>query len=90
MLGALESTQMFHVWFARYEDWRPRGCDEVPPSCRAIDLVVPECLSKDDAAHVVEAFNAVMMSDEARLWAIAVPVGLCYAGDPHPGDVIPT
>jgi hypothetical protein len=90
MPGALgDKSQLFHVWFARYENWRPTGCDAVPPKYRAIDLVVPECLSKDQATHVVEAFNAVMLSDQARLWAIAVPVGVCYHGDLRAGDVVP-
>lgn len=83
-----ECPQLFRVWIARYEDWQPRRWDEVPPVARAVELAVPECLPRDAAAHVIEGFNAAMLCDADKRWAVAVAVAVRYEGDLTPGEVV--
>jgi hypothetical protein len=89
-----ECPQLYRVWIARYEDWQPRGWDEVPPRYCAVELAVPECLPREAAACVLEGFNTAMLDEqrpgdkEKQFWAVAVAVELRYDGDPTPGAPI--
>ncbi len=83
-----EPTRLFRVWIARYDDWRPGRWDDVPPQARAVEPAVPECLTIDAAAQVIEGFNSGMLCDTGKRWAVAVAVNLRYEGDPAPGEIV--
>ena len=78
----------FRVWMVGYRDWQPADCHDVPPEAEAIEPVEVGCLSRREAAEYVEQFNRTMLTQPARLWALAVPVEVRYVGDLLPGDTV--
>ena len=76
---------MFRLWIATYRDWRPSHWSQVPPRAVALEPVEDAVYSHDEAALFVEGFNQSVLADERMLWAVAVPVTVCYMGDAQAG-----
>jgi hypothetical protein len=87
MPGAFEQDrQQYRVWVARYDAWRPQRWDEIPPRCWAVEAAEPGCMSHASAVQFIEGFNSAVLNADCRLWAVAVPVAVFYAGDAVPGE----
>lgn len=80
--------QGFRVWITRFHDWQPTHWSDVPPEATAIEPIVGECISAEGAANLVEGFNQVMLEKPKRVWAVAVPVVVCYEQDLQPGQSV--
>jgi hypothetical protein len=76
------------VWIAAYDRWQPRGCGDVPPEAVALEAAEAGTMSAAEAAAYVEAFNRAVLGRSRRIWAVALPVSICYDGDPQPGQTI--
>ena len=82
----LQSGQrLFRLWIATYEDWRPSCWGDVPPRATAVELVEDAAFSAVEAALFLEGFNSAMLGHDRAVWAVAVPVAICYEGDTQPG-----
>ncbi len=82
------SGALFRLWIASYEDWRPDGWRETPPSAVALMPAESGCYSAEEAAAYLEGFNARAARESRGLWAIAVPIVLRYDGEPRSGEHI--
>ena len=82
------SRDLFRVWIASYDNWRPAGWDETPPVAVAVAPAEHDCFTADEAAAYLAGFNTCASDDSPGLWAIAVPVAIRYEGDPLPGERI--
>ena len=85
----MDSRQLFRIWIARYENWRPVCWTDVPPSAVAVELAEERCLSANEAAQFLQGFNQAMLADRRSIWAVAVPVRLRYEGDLRAGQPLP-
>ncbi len=79
---------MFRLWMATYSDWRPTHWNQSPPRATALELVEDALYSADEAALFLEGFNSSMLGDARPIWAVAVPITVCYEGDARPGRPI--
>lgn len=80
--------QWFRVWIAVYERWQPRSWVDVPPNSVVLEPADDGCLSADEAAVYIEAFNQAMIAHPRNRWAVAVPVTIRYEGDLMPGQKV--
>ncbi len=78
----------YRVWLVGYRRWRPRHWWAVPPRAVALRPMHQQLLSSDQAAAYVETFNRRMLARPKRLWAVAVPVVMRYAGDLDYGQAV--
>jgi hypothetical protein len=79
----------YRVWIVRYrEGWRPSQWHDVPPDAVAVEPAERGVMSGRLARNYVEAFNRVAQAGARRLWAVALPVTIRYAGDPRPGQLL--
>jgi len=85
----------FRLWLVQCDiHWNPARWDEVPSHALALEPVVdaapaPQgdgCVSADQAAAYLEAFNQAMIVGHQRRWAVALPVEIRYDGEPTQGD----
>ena len=85
----------FRLWLVQCDiHWNPARWDEVPRHALALEPVVDAapsptgdgCVSADQAAAYLEAFNQAMIADRQRRWAVALPVEIRYDGEPTQGD----
>lgn len=85
----------FRLWLVLCDiHWNPARWDEVPRHALALEPVVDAapsplgdgCVSADQAAAYLEAFNRAMIADHQRRWAVALPVEIRYDGEPTRGD----
>jgi hypothetical protein len=82
------ATTQFRVWIARYGQWQPGDCQDVPPRSVAVEPAEDGTLPEEQAAAYVQAFNQAAMRGAYKLWAIALPVTVRYDGDPRPGQML--
>ena len=87
-VGGGDSASRFRVWITAYRDWRPSHFREVPPGAIALEPAEDEAMSPGQAGAYVEAFNRAALSRSRKIWAVALPVTVCYEGDPRPGEPI--
>jgi hypothetical protein len=78
----------YRVWIAAYRQGQPCGWRDVPPDAVALEPAEAETMSAAEAAVYVEAFNRAAWGQPRKIWAIALPVSVCYEGDPRPGQTI--
>jgi hypothetical protein len=76
------------VWIVRYRGQQPDGCRDVPSGAVAVEPAERGTMSARRAGRYVEAFNRAAQSGPRKVWAVAVPVEICYAGDLQPGEAI--
>jgi len=79
-------VRRYRVWIVEYGDCRPRDPGEVPPRARPLEPAEEGTMSAAEAALYTQSFNRAMLGRSRRLWAVAVPVNICYEGDLQPGD----
>ncbi len=77
--------QVFRVWIARHRDFAPAHWSDVPREATALEPVDEALYSAEQAAMFLQGFNEAMRGHPQRLWAVAVPVSMCYAGDAQRG-----
>ena len=83
-----KSRELFRVWIASYDNWRPASWQEAPPVAVALAPAENDCFTAEEAAAYLEGFNTCVAEESPGLWAIAVPVVVRYDGDPLPGERI--
>jgi hypothetical protein len=88
MRNAERQPRLFRVWIATYADWRPARWNEAPPRATAVELVEDAAYSPAEAALFLEGFNSAMLEFDEPLWAVAVPVEICYLGDATAGAAV--
>ncbi len=84
----LPCAACFRVWITRYNHWRPNDFRDVPEEAVALEPAEEGVMSSCQAAAYVEAFNRVAIERAEKIWAVAVPVTVCYGGEPRPGQRI--
>ena len=75
----------FRLWIATYQDWRPARWNDAPPRATALELVEDAAYSAAEAALFLQGFNTCMLEHDRPIWAVAVPVVVCYQGDAQAG-----
>lgn len=80
--------RLYRIWITRYEDWAPQNYLQVPSVAIAQEPAESEAMSARQAARYVEAFNRAALGRRCRLWAVALPVAVRFAGEPRPGDAL--
>lgn len=87
--GPIGSQQVFRLWIATYgDDWRPTCWSDMPLRATAVELVEDRLYSAEEAAMFVAGFNGQVLQSDKPVWAVAVPVRICYLGDAQPGAVV--
>jgi hypothetical protein len=86
--AVVDGQRRFRLWIATYHDWRPTCWSDMPPRATAIELVEDRLYSAEEAAMFVAGFNGQVLESDRPVWAIAVPVTICYLGDAEPGAVV--
>ena len=90
-----ENKDRYRLWLVQCDiHWNPTRWDEVPSHALALEPVVDAalspvgdgCVSADQAAAYLEAFNQAMIAGDQRRWAVALPVEIRYDGEPSQGD----
>jgi hypothetical protein len=71
----------FRLWIASYSDWLPTSWNQVPPRATAVEPVDQSLCSAEEAALFLQGFNGSMLAHHEPIWAVAVPITLCYEGD---------
>jgi hypothetical protein len=83
--GAGAFPEQFRIWLVRAEA-SPGGGPAGP--LRAVEPAEPEPMSAKAAARYVAAFNQAAERLGEPLRAVALPVDLCYRGEPRPGEAV--
>lgn len=83
----------FRLWICDCGDWEPGGWEELPTSATAVAPAAEGLATSEQAAAYIEGFNSQalrepLLAGKSRLWAIAVPVELRYAGEPRGGQTL--
>jgi len=86
--GPVGSQQQFRLWIATYGDWRPTCWSDLPLGATAVELVEDRLYSAEEAAMFVAGFNSQVLGSDKPVWAVAVPVTICYLGDAEPGALV--
>ena len=73
--------QLFRLWIATYENWRPSRWNESPPAAVALEPVDEGLYSEAETALFLEGFNSSMLEYDKPIWAVAVPVAVRFEGD---------
>lgn len=81
-------SRRYRLWIARVGQERPRHWGAAPARATALHLVDDGLYSADEAALFLEGFNGCREPLDPSLWAVAVPVQVCYEGDARSGQVI--
>jgi hypothetical protein len=76
------------VWIVRYEGWRPGAWGDVPTGAIAVEPAERGTMTTRQARRYVEAFNRAAQNGAQKIWAVALPVTICYVGDPQPGEAL--
>src|SRR3954468_1392047 len=80
---------LFRIWMVTYsESWRPRQWNDCPPQAVAVRPAKTSAVSGEEAASFLEGCNSCLLETGEPLWGVAVPVTLCYAGEPKPGEPV--
>jgi hypothetical protein len=80
---------LFRVWIGVFRGPAPADWHGLPDGLLALEPAEPGCLSADEAAVYVAAFNGALLDRPAprhRRWAVPVPVRIRYEGDLRPGQ----
>jgi len=75
----------YRVWITSCGNWGSEDYGDVPPDAVAIEPAERGTMSAREAACYVRAFNRVAAVRRLKVRAVAVPVKVCYEGDPRPG-----
>ncbi len=86
--GVAGGQQRFRLWIATYREWRPTCWSDLPPEATAVELVEDRLYSAEEAALFVAGFNGQVVESDQPVWAMAVPVTICYLGDAKPGALV--
>ena len=86
--GPVGSQQQFRLWITTYGDWCPTCWSDLPIGATAVELVDDRLYSAEEAAMFVAGFNAQVLGSDKAVWAVAVPVTICYLGDAQPGALV--
>ena len=78
----------YRVWIVRYEGRRPGAWHDVPDGAIAVEPAERRTMTVRQAGRYVEAFNRTVEGGPQRIWAVALPVEIFYAGDPRPGEAL--
>ena len=78
----------YRVWIVRYEGWRPGAWCDMPAGAVAVEPAEQRTMTVRQARRYVEAFNRAAQSGPRKVWAVALPVTVCYVGDPQPGEAV--
>jgi hypothetical protein len=76
------------VWIVRYEGSPPNCWHDVPAGAVAVEPAEGQAMSARRARRYVEAFNRSALGGAQKVWAVAVPVRICYEGDARPGECL--
>ncbi len=76
----------YRVWIVRYAGPPPAALHARPAQSIALRPAFPGTISRRKARCYVTAFNRVARAGPTRVWAVALPVTLHYAGDLQPGQ----
>jgi hypothetical protein len=82
------SGQLYRIWIAGFENWRPTAWSDVPPRAIALEPAEADALSDAQARAFLEGFNGHMLREAKRLWAVAVPVVVGYQGDARASESV--
>lgn len=80
--------QLFRLWIVTYEDWQPARWSDTPPRATAVEAVDDALYSAEQATLFLHGFNAVLLSSDRPIWAVAVPVAVRYEGDAQVGAAV--
>ncbi len=72
-------------WGDDLADWLPSEWNQMPPRATALESVDDGPYLAADAAAFIEGFNNPVLRERRPIWAIAIPVTLCYQGDASVG-----
>ena len=78
----------YRIWIVRYEGLSPGSPHDIPPNAIALELAEQGTMALPLARRYVEAFNRAVERRARKVWAVAVPVQIVYAGEPQPGEVL--
>jgi hypothetical protein len=78
----------FRVWIVRYDGWQPQNAQDTPPTAVALEPAENGTMTRPQAQAYTEAFNRAMLAAGRSLWALALPVAVCYQGEPQAGQVL--
>jgi len=74
----------YRVWIVRYKGQPPARLHVRPARSIALRPAEAGTMSRREAWSYVAAFNRAARSGPGRVWAVALPVTVRYAGDPQP------
>ena len=87
----------YRLWLVQYDaPWHPESLRAHPPKGRFVGPIIHEdgavrgdgCVSAEEASTYCDTYNEAMLRDGQRRWVLALPVTVCYEGEPQPGDVV--
>lgn len=79
-------ARQYRIWLAACGPWQPRHVRDWPPDAVALEPAEEGPLPLAQAIRYVEAFNRIAMARHLGVWAIALPVAVCYEGDLRAGQ----
>ena len=89
MLGLEKGVEnRCRVWIVRYEGEPPTTWEAVPAEAVAVEPAEAAAMTAGRARRYAAAFNRAAVRGPRKIWAVAVPVRVCYHGDPRPGERI--
>jgi hypothetical protein len=86
--GLAPGAPRFRLWIASYSDWQPAAWNQVPPRATAVEPVDQALCTAEEAALFLQGFNSSMLAHHEPIWAVAVPITLCYEGDAVAGSPV--
>ena len=84
MCKCMEGQRWYRVWLLRGRS-SPRRLESAPRRFVAVEPAEDAPMSAGQASEYAAAYNAVALSIESGLWAVAVPVTIRYEGDLRAG-----
>lgn len=84
--GGWAMKTRYRVWIVRYEGRQPDVWLGVPAGAVAVEPAERRTMTARQARPYVEAFNRTVQKGPRKVWAVALPVAICYAGEPQPGE----
>ncbi len=83
-----KALSRYRVWIASCGHGRPQDGRDLPAEMVALRPAELGTMTRLQAARYVEAFNRAVLDADGDVWAVAVPVAICYEGDPRPGQTL--
>jgi hypothetical protein len=78
----------YRVWIVRYQGRPPENWRKIPANSTAIEPAERGAMTAKNARRYIEAFNRAAQMGPKKIWAVALPVRICYVGEPQPGEVL--